>query len=61
LSAGNIELYAMQTPQIFSRELLVDAYAAVAEKSLSSTDEFQPSNSWGRKWFSCRTTNSTSR
>jgi 2-C-methyl-D-erythritol 4-phosphate cytidylyltransferase len=32
-------LYAMQTPQIFSRELLVGAYAAVAEKSLSITDE----------------------
>jgi len=32
-------LYAMQTPQIFWRELLVNAYAAVAEKRLSVTDE----------------------
>ena len=32
-------LYAMQTPQIFSRDLLVDAYEAVAVKRLSITDE----------------------
>ena len=32
-------LYAMQTPQIFSRKLLVDAYAAVAANNLSVTDE----------------------
>jgi 2-C-methyl-D-erythritol 4-phosphate cytidylyltransferase len=32
-------LYAMQTPQIFSRDLLVDAYAAVAANKLSVTDE----------------------
>jgi 2-C-methyl-D-erythritol 4-phosphate cytidylyltransferase len=32
-------LYAMQTPQIFSRELLVQAYEAVAAKNLSITDE----------------------
>ena len=29
----------MQTPQIFSRDLLVKAYEAVAEKNLSVTDE----------------------
>ena len=32
-------LYAMQTPQIFSRDLLVEAYAAVAARKLSITDE----------------------
>jgi 2-C-methyl-D-erythritol 4-phosphate cytidylyltransferase len=32
-------LYAMQTPQIFSRKLLVDAYAVVAANNLSVTDE----------------------
>ncbi len=32
-------LYAMQTPQIFSRDLLVKAYEAVAAKKLSITDE----------------------
>jgi 2-C-methyl-D-erythritol 4-phosphate cytidylyltransferase len=32
-------LYAMQTPQIFSRKLLVDAYADVAAKNLFVTDE----------------------
>lgn len=32
-------LYAMQTPQIFERDLLVKAYEAVAAKNLSVTDE----------------------
>lgn len=32
-------LYAMQTPQIFSRDLLVEAYDAVAARKLSITDE----------------------
>ena len=32
-------LYAMQTPQIFSRKLLAEAYAAVATNHLSVTDE----------------------
>ena len=32
-------LYAMQTPQIFSRKVLVDAYAAVAAANASITDE----------------------
>lgn len=32
-------LYAMQTPQIFSRDLLVEAYDAVASRKLSITDE----------------------
>ena len=42
-------LYAMQTPQIFSRELLVKAYAAVAEKSLSITDEVSAVEHFGAK------------
>jgi 2-C-methyl-D-erythritol 4-phosphate cytidylyltransferase len=32
-------LFAMQTPQIFSRDLLLSAYAGVVEKNLSITDE----------------------
>jgi 2-C-methyl-D-erythritol 4-phosphate cytidylyltransferase len=32
-------LYAMQTPQIFSRDLLAEAYDAVAARKLSITDE----------------------
>jgi 2-C-methyl-D-erythritol 4-phosphate cytidylyltransferase len=32
-------LYAMQTPQIFTRDLLIEAYKTVAEKNLSITDE----------------------
>ena len=32
-------LYAMQTPQIFSKKLLVEAYATVAANNLSVTDE----------------------
>jgi 2-C-methyl-D-erythritol 4-phosphate cytidylyltransferase len=42
-------LYAMQTPQIFSRELLVDAYAAVTEKNLSITDEVSAVEHFGAK------------
>lgn len=42
-------LYAMQTPQIFSRELLVDAYAAVAAKKLSITDEVSAVEQLGAK------------
>lgn len=32
-------LYAMQTPQIFARELLASAYARVAEEKVAVTDE----------------------
>ena len=42
-------LYAMQTPQIFSRKLLVDAYAAVAENNLSITDEVSAVEQFGAK------------
>jgi len=42
-------LYAMQTPQIFSRKLLVDAYAAVVAKKLSITDEVSAVEHFGAK------------
>jgi 2-C-methyl-D-erythritol 4-phosphate cytidylyltransferase len=40
--SGSIDrqnVFAMQTPQIFRRQLLLDAYQHVAEKSLTITDE----------------------
>lgn len=42
-------LYAMQTPQIFSRDLLVEAYAAVAARKLSITDEVSAVEQLGAK------------
>ena len=42
-------LYAMQTPQIFSRALLVDAYAAVAANKISVTDEVSAVEHLGAK------------
>jgi 2-C-methyl-D-erythritol 4-phosphate cytidylyltransferase len=42
-------LYAMQTPQIFSRDLLVDAYAGVTAKNLSITDEVSAVEHFGAK------------
>ncbi|MEY2556663.1 MAG: 2-C-methyl-D-erythritol 4-phosphate cytidylyltransferase [Verrucomicrobiota bacterium] len=42
-------LYAMQTPQIFSRDLLVKAYQAVTEKKLSITDEVSAVEQLGEK------------
>jgi len=42
-------LYAMQTPQIFSRDLLVDAYAGVAANNLSITDEVSAVERLGAK------------
>lgn len=44
-------LHAMQTPQIFSRKLLVEAYAAVAIKNLSITDEVSAVEFIGAKVF----------
>jgi len=49
---GGVEragLYAMQTPQVFSRDLLVEAYNAVAAKKLSITDEVSGVEHLGRK------------
>lgn len=42
-------LYAMQTPQIFSKKLLVDAYAGVAANNLSVTDEVSAVEHLGAK------------
>ena len=42
-------LYAMQTPQIFLRELLVKAYAAVSANNLSITDEVSAVEHLGAK------------
>jgi 2-C-methyl-D-erythritol 4-phosphate cytidylyltransferase len=42
-------LYAMQTPQIFSRDLLVTAYDAVARGNLSITDEVSAVEHLGAK------------
>jgi 2-C-methyl-D-erythritol 4-phosphate cytidylyltransferase len=42
-------LYAMQTPQIFSRDLLVEAYKIVSAKELSITDEVSAVEQLGAK------------
>ena len=42
-------LYAMQTPQIFTRELLDRAYANVAQRNLSVTDEVSAVEHLGAK------------
>jgi 2-C-methyl-D-erythritol 4-phosphate cytidylyltransferase len=42
-------LYAMQTPQIFARELLERAYTGVAENNLSVTDEVSAAEHLGAK------------
>jgi 2-C-methyl-D-erythritol 4-phosphate cytidylyltransferase len=42
-------LYAMQTPQIFARDLLVKAYDAVAAEKLSITDEVSAVEHLGAK------------
>lgn len=42
-------LYAMQTPQIFSRKLLVDAYAGVVANHLRITDEVSAVEHLGAK------------
>jgi 2-C-methyl-D-erythritol 4-phosphate cytidylyltransferase len=48
-SVDRERLYAMQTPQIFSRELLVDAFAHVAANGLSITDEVSAVERLGRE------------
>ena len=42
-------IYAMQTPQIFSRELLIRAYEAIAKTNLSITDEVSAVENLGEK------------
>jgi 2-C-methyl-D-erythritol 4-phosphate cytidylyltransferase len=44
-------LYAMETPQIFSRDLLMDAYTAVAANNLLITDEVSAVEHLGAKVF----------
>jgi 2-C-methyl-D-erythritol 4-phosphate cytidylyltransferase len=48
-SVDRDQLYAMQTPQIFARELLVEAYEAVVAKNVSITDEVSAVEQLGRK------------
>ncbi len=47
-SVDRERLYAMQTPQIFARDLLEEAYAAVAADQLSITDEVSAVERLGR-------------
>ncbi|MEY2542566.1 MAG: 2-C-methyl-D-erythritol 4-phosphate cytidylyltransferase [Verrucomicrobiota bacterium] len=42
-------IYAMQTPQVFARKLLEEAYQVVAEKNVSVTDEVSAVELLGRK------------
>jgi 2-C-methyl-D-erythritol 4-phosphate cytidylyltransferase len=44
-----VSLYAMQTPQIFTRDLLLEAYKAVAANNLSITDEVSAVEQLGAK------------
>jgi len=48
-SVDRDQLYAMQTPQIFERELLDHAYAALFAENLSVTDEVSAVQRLGRK------------
>jgi 2-C-methyl-D-erythritol 4-phosphate cytidylyltransferase len=50
--AGSVDrhqLYAMQTPQIFERQLIEDAYRAVYAENVSVTDEVSAVERLGRK------------
>jgi 2-C-methyl-D-erythritol 4-phosphate cytidylyltransferase len=48
-SVDRHELYAMQTPQIFDRKLIEDAYRAVYEENLLITDEVSAVARFGHK------------
>jgi 2-C-methyl-D-erythritol 4-phosphate cytidylyltransferase len=48
-SVDRQELYAMQTPQIFERQLIAEAYRAVYTKNASVTDEVSAVERLGRK------------
>lgn len=48
-SVDRHQLFAMQTPQIFSRELLVEAYEALAAKDIFVTDETSAVEYLGRR------------
>lgn len=43
------QLYAMQTPQVFERQLIEDAYRAVYKERVSVTDEVSAVERLGRK------------
>jgi len=52
VAAGSVDrhqLYAMQTPQIFERQLIVEAYRAVYSENISVTDEVSAVERIGRK------------
>ena len=48
-SVDRDQLYAMQTPQIFERQLLEDAYRAVCAENIFVTDEVSAVERMGRK------------
>jgi 2-C-methyl-D-erythritol 4-phosphate cytidylyltransferase len=48
-SVDRHQLFAMQTPQVFARELLVEAYEALAAKNICVTDEVSAVQHLGRK------------
>ena len=48
-SVDRHQLYAMETPQIFERKLIEDAYRAVYARDLSVTDEVSAIEQLGRK------------
>jgi 2-C-methyl-D-erythritol 4-phosphate cytidylyltransferase len=48
-SVDRDQLYAMQTPQLFARDLLLEAYNAVAAKNISITDEVSAVEQLGHK------------
>ena len=48
-SVNRNQLYAMQTPQIFERKLIEDAYRSVYEKNISVTDEVSAVERLGHK------------
>ena len=48
-SVDRHELYAMQTPQIFDRKLIEDAYRAVYKENISVTDEVSAVERLGHK------------
>ena len=48
-SVDRHQLFAMQTPQIFARELLIEAYGTVTAKNILVTDEVSAVEDLGRK------------
>jgi 2-C-methyl-D-erythritol 4-phosphate cytidylyltransferase len=48
-SVDRLQLYAMETPQIFERKLILDAYRAVYAQNISVTDEVSAVKRLGQK------------